>query len=165
MLGYFIGVCVWGYILFRLLKAPDEPKTWKGIPHSLLAILLYFLLVVIVSNSTSSSYSPEISKRQQADDCIARKMAAKEDMTTAADECMQEVGMTFEDQRQLMIDTISMGDNMTVPERIEWCKNFLPYFWEDTSTLDTACEYTANNWQEAKAHILEQLQDPPYQEE
>lgn len=164
MLGYFLAAGIWGYILFRLLKAPDEPNTWKGIPHSVFAILLYFFLIVIASNSISngSTHAPAISNRQQADDCITRKIAANEDMTTAAGDCMQEAGMTFEDQRQLMIDTMSMGDNMTIAERIEWCKDFLPHVWEDPATLDEACDYTANNWQEAKTYLLEQLNDPPY---
>ncbi|GEM_PF-5850834 len=165
MLGYFFGLAIWGYILFRLLRAPDEQKTWKGIPHAFFAILLYFLLVAVIGGS-SGGYEPmptpyEI-KAQKADECIARRIAAKEDMSIAADECMQEAGMTLEDQRQMMLNTIEMGDDMSVPERVEWCKDFLPYFWEDPSTLDTACVYAANNWKEAKSVLLQGLNDPPY---
>lgn len=178
MLGHLLGIIIWGNIIFRLLKAPDESKTWKGIPHSWLAVMLYFIIIFLMASSslgklTDSKLSDGdallkqekeqmLIKAQKGDECIARKIAAQEDMTTAADECMQEAGMTIEDQRQLMINTISMGDNMTIPERIEWCKNFLPYVWEDPSTLDEACDYTANNWQEAKTYLLEQLNDPPY---
>lgn len=161
LLGYLIGIAIWGYILFRLLKAPDESKTWKGIPHSWFAILLYMLLVIVVSVSTGT-HPIELSKAQQADACITRKIEAKENMANAAEDCMKEAGMTAEDQRLLMINTISMGDTMTIPERIEWCKNFLPHVWEDPSTLKEACDYTANNWQEAKKYLLEQLNDPPY---
>jgi len=173
MLGHLSGICIWGYILFLLLRAPDEPKTWKGVPHSWLAVLLYFAVIFLMGsssygklldarqNSTAEYGNSLASKVQLADECIARKIAAKTDMTNAAEECMSAAGISAEEQRMMMIETINMGDGMSIPARVEWCKKFLPYSWKDPSTLDTACNYAATHWKEAKEELLRQLNSDP----
>lgn len=159
VVGFTLGTLVWGYILFRLLRAPDEAKTWKGIPHAAIAIALYFFIIFMMAASHYGKIpalpSSMDSRAQNADDCIRRKMDANEDMTTAAQDCMREVGMTEEEQKELFVRTLDMADEMTIKERTEWCKDFLPYFWDDPSTLDAACIYAAENWSEAKAKLLE----------
>jgi len=173
MIGHILGIGIWGYILFLLLQAPDEPKTWKSVPHSWLAVLLYFAVVFLMGsssygklldarqNSTAEYGNSLASKAQLADECVARKIAAKMDMTNAAEECMSAAGISAEEQRMMMTETINMGDRMSIPEREEWCKKFLSYSWKDPSTLDTACNYAATHWKEAKEELLRQLNGGP----
>lgn len=153
-LGVSIAILIWGYILFLLLQAPDEPKRWRGIPHSLLAVLLYSFLVMLASMGKNT---PEPSKLQRADECVARKIAAHDDMTTAAQDCMREAGMTEDEMKGNNLNTLDRIDRMSISERVQWCKESYGSIVKDSSTLDTGCTHIANNWQQVKVDFLKQM--------
>lgn len=54
LLGALIGNTVWWYILYLLLRDPDEPKRWHGIPSWLIGILFFASLVWLLGLSRSN---------------------------------------------------------------------------------------------------------------
>ncbi len=158
--GFLTGSVIWWYILYRLLRDPDEPKTWHGIPHAILGILFFAFLSVVLSVFIGEANAPLESQSNAAklDACIARKFSDGVPGDVATRECLAETGMTDEEKKALVMQTIQMADEMSVSERIAWCKQYLPHFWDnDPSLLDAGCNYVANNWQEMRLKLITEL--------
>ncbi len=157
--GFLTGFVIWWYILYRLLRDPDEPKIWHGIPRAILGILFFAFLSIVLSVFIGEANAPfeSQSKTAKADACIARKLSDGVLGDVATRECLAETGMTDEEKKALVMQTIQMADEMSTSERIEWCKQYLPHFWEDKSLLDEGCTYLANNWQEMRLKLVTEL--------
>ena len=49
--GTLIGFVLWWYILYLLLRAPDEPRKWFGVPRWVFGVVFFAVLVGLVGLS------------------------------------------------------------------------------------------------------------------
>lgn len=170
LLGMVTAVAAWGIILFaiwyfrvkrRLSPRLRQRMIWIPVVTIFLLLLFYKFLSNRLENAVSqNSLVQSITKATMADACIAEKLKVGVLGDIATHECITEIGMTAEEAKALVIRTIEMADEMSISERLAWCKVYLPHFY-DPSTVDAGCTYLANNWPEMRAKLLMQLNQKP----
>lgn len=158
------GLVLWIALLLAALWGTRKAapllvgRTWNIGRWVIYGVYCLFVLSVVTTAAGEVTYT---AKARAADECIARFMQEKTgrmagNQITAY--CFEEANLSESDIQKMTLSTLSQADAMTVPQRIEWCKTYLPHFWQEAESLDAACVYAAANWNKVKNDLLKQMQ-------